>query len=108
MAIRGGANRVTKLYPKEFEQGCCQKTQKNNEYDMLTPDQIICITSKRNANRFIDIIMSSREGKVFHHTEADDRIAWEATSHSMPGGATISMGGIAKKLQQSTCAGVVY
>jgi hypothetical protein len=86
MAIRGGANRVTKLYPKEFEQGCCQKTQKNNEYDMLTPDQIICITSKRNANRFIDIIMSSREGKVFHHTEADDRIAWEATSHSMPGG----------------------
>ena len=29
--------------------------------------------------------MSNREGKVFHCTEADDRIAWEATSHSMPG-----------------------
>jgi hypothetical protein len=53
---------------------------------MLTPDQIICIPSKRNANGSIDIIMSSSKGKVFHHTEADDRIAWEATSHSMPGG----------------------
>jgi hypothetical protein len=30
--------------------------------------------------------MSSREGKVFCHTEADDRIAWEAASHSIPGG----------------------
>jgi hypothetical protein len=29
--------------------------------------------------------MSNREGKVFCRTEADDRIAWEATSHSMPG-----------------------
>jgi hypothetical protein len=30
--------------------------------------------------------MSNREGKVFCCTEADDRIAWEATSHSVPGG----------------------
>jgi hypothetical protein len=29
--------------------------------------------------------VSNREGKVFHHTEANDRIAWEATSHTMPG-----------------------
>jgi hypothetical protein len=29
--------------------------------------------------------MSNREGKVFCHTEADDRIAWEATSHTLPG-----------------------
>jgi hypothetical protein len=73
---------------------------------MLTHDQIICIPSKRNADASIDIIMSSREGKVFCCTEADDRIAWEATSHSMPGGLTISMGGIAKKLRR--CAGVTY
>ena len=52
---------------------------------MLTPDQIICIPSERNANGSVDIIMSNREGKVFCRTEADDRIAWEATSHSMPG-----------------------
>jgi hypothetical protein len=52
---------------------------------MLTPDQIICIPCKRNANGSIDIIMSNREGKVFCGTEADDRIALEATSHSMPG-----------------------
>jgi hypothetical protein len=52
---------------------------------MLTPDQIICIPSKRNANGSIDIIMSNREGKVFCHSEADERIAWEATSHSMLG-----------------------
>jgi hypothetical protein len=55
MALRG-ANQVTKLCHKEFEQGCCQKTQPNNEYDMLTPDQIICIPSKRNANGSIGII----------------------------------------------------
>ena len=54
---------------------------------MLTPHQIICIPSERNANGSIDIIMSSREGKVFQCTEADDRDAWEAaTSHSMPAG----------------------
>jgi hypothetical protein len=53
---------------------------------MLTPYQIICIPSKRNADGSIDIIMSSRKGKVFHHPEADDRIAWEATSHSMLAG----------------------
>ena len=41
--------------------------------------------SERNANGSIDIIMSNREGKVFCHTEADDRIALEATCHSMPG-----------------------
>jgi hypothetical protein len=64
MTLRG-ANQVTKLYPKEFEQGCCQQTQKNDEYDMLSPDQIICIPSKRNADGSIDIIMSNREGKVF-------------------------------------------
>jgi hypothetical protein len=29
--------------------------------------------------------MSNREGKVFCHTEADDSIAWEAISHTMPG-----------------------
>jgi hypothetical protein len=85
MELRG-ANQVTELYPKEFEQGCCQKKQKNDEYDMLTPDQIICIPSKRNANGSIDIIMSNREGKGFHHSEADDRIAWEATSHSLLAG----------------------
>jgi hypothetical protein len=53
---------------------------------MHTPDQIICIPSKRNANGSIDIIIASREGKVFHCTETDDRIAWEATSCSIPGG----------------------
>ena len=74
MALRG-ANQITKLYPKEFEQGCCQKTWKKDEYDTLTPDQIICIPSKRNADGSIDIIMSNREGKVFCRTEADDRIA---------------------------------
>jgi hypothetical protein len=83
-ALRG-ANRNTELYPNEFEQGCCQKTRKKDEYDTLNPDQIICIPSKRNASGGNDIIMSNREGKVFHCTEADDRIAWEATSHTMPG-----------------------
>jgi hypothetical protein len=80
-----GASQVTELYPKEIEQGCCQKTCKNDEYDMLTPDQIICIPNKRKADGSIDIIMSNREGKVIHCTKADDRLAWEATSHSIPG-----------------------
>jgi hypothetical protein len=44
---------------------------------MLTPDQIICIPSKRKADGSIDIIMSNREGKVFCCTEADDRLAWD-------------------------------
>jgi hypothetical protein len=35
-ALRG-ASQVTELYPKEFEQSYCQKTQRNDEYDMLTP-----------------------------------------------------------------------
>jgi hypothetical protein len=82
--------------------------RKMNTTRTLTPDQIICIPSERNADGSIDIIMSNREGKVFHCTEADDRIAWEATSHSMPGDQLISLGGIAKKLQQNRCAGVVY
>jgi hypothetical protein len=84
MALRG-ANQITELYPKEFEQGCCQKTWKKDEYNTLTPDQIICIPSERNADGSIDIIMSNRVGKVFCRTEAADRIAWEDTSHSMPG-----------------------
>jgi hypothetical protein len=52
------ANQITELYPKEFEQDCCQKTQKKDEYDTLNPDQFICIPSKRNADGSIDIIMS--------------------------------------------------
>jgi hypothetical protein len=31
----------------------------------------------------IDIIMSTREGKVIRCTEVDDRNAWDDTSHSM-------------------------
>jgi hypothetical protein len=84
MALRG-ANQNTELYPKEFKQGCCQKTQKKDEYNMLNPDQIICIPSKRNADVSIDIIMSNIEGKIFCCTENDHGIAWEATSHSMLG-----------------------
>jgi hypothetical protein len=39
----------------------------------------------------IDIIMSTREGKVIRCTEADDRNAWDDTSHSMePGWLFIS------------------
>jgi hypothetical protein len=34
MALRG-ANWITEQYPKEFEQGCCQKAWKKDEYDML-------------------------------------------------------------------------
>jgi hypothetical protein len=61
-ALRG-ANRNTELYPKEFEQDCCQKTQKKDEYNTLNPDQIICIPSERNADGSIDIIKSNRESK---------------------------------------------
>jgi hypothetical protein len=68
-----------------LSRAAAKKARKKDEYDMLTPDQIICIPSKRNADGSIDIIMLNREGKIFCHTEADDRIAWEATSHSIPG-----------------------
>jgi hypothetical protein len=80
MALRG-ANQITELYPKELSRAAAKKTQKKDEYKMLTPDQIICIPSKRNADGSIDIIMSNRDSKIFCCTEADDRIAWEATSH---------------------------
>jgi len=84
-ALRG-ANRVTDLYPKEFEQGCCMNTRDRHEYDTFNPDQIICIPSDRDADGSIDIVMSSREGKVLRRTEADDRIAWKAMSKVMPPG----------------------
>jgi hypothetical protein len=32
---------------------------------MLTPDQIICIPSKRNANGSIDIIMAAKKAEYF-------------------------------------------
>ena len=50
------------------------------------PDQIVSVPSERNADGSIDIIMSSRVGDVFRRTEADDRIAWDATSHPAPSG----------------------
>jgi len=62
-ALRG-ANRVTDLYPKDFEQGCCMNTRDRHEYDTFNPDQIICIPSDRDADGSIDIVMLSREGKV--------------------------------------------
>jgi hypothetical protein len=81
-----GAKRVSNLYPKELEEGCCMNTQDCHEYDTFNPDQIISVPSDRNADGSIDIIMSTREGKVIRCTEADDRNAWDDTSHSMEPG----------------------
>jgi hypothetical protein len=81
-----GAKRVSNLYPKELEQGCCMNTRDHHEYDTFNPDQIISVLSNRNADGLIDIIMSTREGKVIRRTEADDRNAWDDTSHSMEPG----------------------
>jgi len=81
-----GASRGSELYPKDFEHNCCQKTRDRQEYDTFSPDQIISVPSERNADGSIDIIMSSRVGDVFRRTEADDRVAWDATSHSAPSG----------------------
>jgi hypothetical protein len=81
-----GAKQVSDLYPKELKQGCCMNTQDCHEYDTFNPDQIISVPSDRNANGSIDIIMSTREGKVIRCTEADDRNAWDDTSHSMEPG----------------------
>jgi hypothetical protein len=53
---------------------------------MFNLDQIISVPSNRNTDGSIDIIMSTREGKVIRHTEADDRNAWDDTSHSMEPG----------------------
>ena len=61
-------------------------TRDKHEYDTFNPDQIISVPSDRNADGSIDIIMSSREGKVIRRTEDDDRIAWDGTSHSMEPG----------------------
>jgi hypothetical protein len=81
-----GAKQVSDLHPKELEQGCCMNTRDRHEYDTFNPDQIISVPRDRNANGLIDIIMSTREGKVIRHTEADDRNAWDDTSHSMEPG----------------------
>jgi hypothetical protein len=81
-----GAKRVSDLYPKELEQGCCMNTRDRHEYDTFNLDQIISVPSNRNADGSIDIIMSTREGKVIRRTEADDRNAWDDTSHSMEPG----------------------
>jgi hypothetical protein len=81
-----GAKQVSNLYPKELEQGCCMNTRDCHEYDTFNLDQIISVPSGRNADGLIDIIMSTREGKVIRRTEADDRNAWDDTSHSMEPG----------------------
>jgi hypothetical protein len=62
------------------------KTRDRHEYDTFNPDQIISVPSGRNANGSIDIIMSTREGKVIRCTEVDDRNAWDDASHSMEPG----------------------
>jgi hypothetical protein len=64
-----GAKQVSNLYPKELDQGCCMKTRDHHEYDTFNPDQIISVPSDRNADGSIDIIMSTREGKVIRRTE---------------------------------------
>jgi hypothetical protein len=61
-------------------------TRDCHECDTFNPDQIISVPSDRNADGSIDIIMSTREGKVIRHTEVDDRNAWDDTSHSMEPG----------------------
>ena len=61
-------------------------TRDRHEYDTFNPDQIISVPSDRNADGSIDIIMSTREGKVIRRTEVDDRNAWDDTSHSMEPG----------------------
>jgi hypothetical protein len=61
-------------------------TRDRHEYDMFNPDQIISVPIDRNADGSIDIIMSTREGKVIRRTEADDRNAWDDTSHSVEPG----------------------
>jgi hypothetical protein len=81
-----GAKQVSDLYPKELEQGCCMNTRDCHECNTFNPDQIISVPSDRNADGSIDIIMSTREGKVIRHTEVDDRNAWDDTSHSMEPG----------------------
>ncbi len=74
---------MSDLYPKELEQGCCMNTRDRHEYDTFNPDQIISVPSDRNADGLVDIIMSTREGKVIRCTEVDDRNAWDDTSHYM-------------------------
>jgi hypothetical protein len=85
MALKG-AKQVSDLYPKELEQGCCMHTRDKHEYDTFNPNLIISVPSDRNADGSIDIIMSSRTGTVIRHTEEDDRIAWDDTSHSLDSG----------------------
>jgi hypothetical protein len=77
---------VSDLYPKELEQGCCMNTRDPHEYDTFNPDQIISVPSDRNTDGSIDIIMSTGEGKDIRRTQADDRNAWDDTSHSMETG----------------------
>jgi hypothetical protein len=52
------------------------KTQDHHEYDTFNLDQIISVPSDREADGSIDIIMSTREGKVIRCTEVDNRNAW--------------------------------
>ena len=61
-------------------------TRDKHEYDTFNPDQIVSVPSDRNADGSIDILMSSRQGKVIRRTEDDDRIAWDNTTCSMEGG----------------------
>jgi hypothetical protein len=105
-ALRG-ANQITELYPKEFEQGCCQKHERkmNTTRSPLTklfvcpvkgmqmgPLISSCLTEK--ARYFATLkLMTGLLGKP-HITQCQ--------------GINYFLGGIAKKLQQNRCAGVVY
>jgi hypothetical protein len=61
-------------------------TQDCHEYNTFNLDQNISVPSDRNADGSIDIIMSTRDSKVIRQTEADDRNAWDDTSHFMEPG----------------------
>jgi hypothetical protein len=60
-----------------------------------------------NASGSINIIMSSREGKVFHHLKMMKELLGKPC-YTQCQQAVFSLGRIAKKLQQSGCFGVVY
>jgi hypothetical protein len=107
MALRA-ANKVTEHYPKEFEHGSCQK-QKGPMNMTCSPLTKLFVYPARGMT-MCPLISSCPAQKTRYCTTLKLMTGLLGKPHlnQCQWGLTISMGGIAKKLQQSRCAGVVY
>jgi hypothetical protein len=100
-ALRG-ANQVTELYPKEFEQGCCQKKGTMN-MTCSPPTKLFVYPAK--GMLMGPLISSCPAEKARYFTALKPMTGLLGKPHlTQCQGPTISVGGIAKNLQQNRCA----